>query len=220
MAYTAGNLHLRAGAPGDLSYTYDATADTLATVLTAGYFNNTDDDLALAVDDLLWIQAGDGNCWGRVSALDSGSVTLQFAGGNLPAQTLGTNTNTATAGDSAAKAKGMPVGAYEDGSATAGGDSTASRYVLDAAYPGAEVFVRRTDAGTALHTFDAGASDATAITFDNLGNRRFIIQQENEFFHVVGVSTTRWRILNAQPIATIAASVTFGGGASRFPGGT
>jgi hypothetical protein len=220
MAYTAGNLHLRAGAPGDLTYTYDAGSDTLATVLVAGYFNNTDDNLVLTVDDLLFVQAGDGNCWARVSGVSSGSVTLQFAGGNLPVQTLGTNTNTATAGDSADRAQDLVAGYFTDGTATldAAANSTASRYVLAAPYPGAEVFVRRDNSATVIHQFDAGASDATTITFDAKGNRAFMIQNENEYFHVVGVSTTRWRIMNAQWSASIEASAVVAAGASRFPG--
>ena len=71
MAYTAGNLHLRAGAPGDLTYTYDAASDTMATVITSGYFNNTDDDLNLVADDLIFCQCTDGNMWLRVSAVSS-----------------------------------------------------------------------------------------------------------------------------------------------------
>jgi hypothetical protein len=212
MAYTAGNLHLRAGAPGDLTYTYDAGSDAMATVATAGYFNNTDDDLNLTVDDLIWCQCTDGNMWQRVSAISSGSVTTQFAGGNLPIQTPATGT-------AAALGAAMSVGQYEIGSAIA----TASRLVLPTPYPGAEVLVRKTDSGTMTFFLDAGGSatgGATGVTYDSVGNRRFVLQQEGEMFHVVGSSTSRWRIKQAQTHASIAGSVTLGGGASRFPGGT
>lgn len=183
MAYTAGNLHLRAGAPGDLTYTYDAGAtDTLATVLTAGYFNNTDDDLNMTVDDLIFIQASDGNCWARVSAISSGSVTLQFAGGNLPVQTFATGT--------AAALNTLSVGFYEVGTSIA----TASRNVLPTPYPGAEVIVRKDDSGSQVFEFDAGGSGATGITYDSVGNRRINLQNEGEGFHVVATSATRWRI--------------------------
>jgi hypothetical protein len=207
MAYTAGNLHLRAGAPGDLSYTYDAGSDTLATVLTAGYFNNTDDDLVLTVDDLIFVQATDGNCWARVSAVSSGSVTLQFAGGNLPIQTAATGT--------AAERASLLIGFYEIGSATAAGDCTASRYVLPTPYPGAEVQVRRTDSGTLGRSFDAGgsATGETGITFDGVGNRRITLTREGEGFHVVGSSTTRWRIVGLDFQATDTSSLTAGASA-------
>lgn len=211
MAIDTSKLHLRAGAPGDLTYTYDAGSDTLATVLTAGYFNNSDDDLNLVVDDLMFIQAADGNCWARVSALSSGSVTLQFAGGNLPIQTPGTGTAVANAT--------LVVGFYELGSATAAGDCTASRYVLPTPYPGAEVQVRRTDSGTLARHFDAGGSGATGITFDNVGNRRIELKREGEGFHVVGTSTTRWRIRQLDFNAT-GASASAGVGASAVLRGT
>jgi len=209
MAYTAGNLHLRAGAPGDLTYTYDAGSDTLATVMTAGYFNNSDDDLNLTVDDLVFIQATDGNCWARVSALSSGSVTLQFAGGNLPIQTAATGTAAARAS--------LLVGFYEIGSATAAGDCTASRYVLPVPYPGAEVQVRRTDSGTLGRSFDAGGSDTaageTSYVFDGVGNRRITLTREGDGFHVVGSSTSRWRIVALDFQATDTSSITAGASA-------
>ena len=230
MAYTAGNLHLRAGAPGDLTYTYDAASDTLATALTAGYFNNTDDSLVLTVDDLLFVQASDGNCWARVSAIASGSVTLQFAGGNLPLGALATNTNTIATGASADEAQHVLAGYYSDGSGTEGDsdavmNSTASHYRLAAPYPGAEVFVRRDNSATVIHQFDAGGSagvggpaGGTGVTFDRQGNRTFMVQQEGEFFHVVGVSATRWRVVNAKWRASVSDSDDVAAGASRFPG--
>ena len=183
MAFVNAKLHLRAGAPGDLTYTYDATADTMATVATAGYFNNTDDDLNLTVDDLIWCQCGDGNMWQRVSAISSGSVTTQFAGGNLPIQTPGTGTAVAIGVI-------MSVGYYEVGTSI----STATRLGLPTPYPGAEVKVVKVDSGTEVMHFDAaGSVGATAVTYDG-SNRRIRLGVEGESFHVVGTSTTRWRI--------------------------
>lgn len=185
MAFVNANLHLRAGAPGDLTYTYDATADSMATVATAGYFNNTDDDLALVVDDLIWCQCGDGNMWQRVSAISSGSVTTQFAGGNLPLQTPSTGT-AVTLGAA------MSMGYYEVGTSI----STATRLALPAPYAGAEMKVVKVDSGSEVMHFDAAASDgATAITYDG-SNRRIRLAVEGESFHLVGTSTTRWRIQN------------------------
>lgn len=50
MAYTAGNLVLMSTGNGFNHYRYDTT-DTAVTVDAAGYFNNSDDDLNLAVGD-------------------------------------------------------------------------------------------------------------------------------------------------------------------------
>lgn len=185
MAYTAGTLHLRAGAPGDLTYTHDAGSDAMATVLTAGYFNNSDDDLNLTVDDLIWSQCTDGNFWHRVSAISSGSVTTQFAGGNLPLQTPATGTD-------ATLSAAVAVGHYEVGTSIA----TASRYVLPTPYAGAEILVRKDDSGSQIFEFDAGGSGATGITYDSVGNRRISLRNEGEGFHVIGVSATRWRVYN------------------------
>ena len=54
MAYTAGNLVLMSNGNGFNHYRYDTT-DTVATVDGAGYFNNSDDDLNLAVGDLITV---------------------------------------------------------------------------------------------------------------------------------------------------------------------
>lgn len=53
MAYTAGNLRLIGGeAPGRAVYRYDTT-DAASAVDASGYFNNSDDDLNLAVGDII-----------------------------------------------------------------------------------------------------------------------------------------------------------------------
>lgn len=217
MAYTAGNLHLRAGAPGDLSYTYDAGSDAMATVVAAGYFNNSDDSLALVVDDRIWCQCTDGNMLLRVSALSSGSVTTQWAGGALlPLQTHAT-------GASGADMQALTIGMYEVGTTIA----TASRSILPAPYAGAEVLVQKVDSGTQLFEFDAGASGTgtapvalglagTAVTFDVSGNRRITMHFEGEMFHVVGSSSSRWRVVNQNILSTVVASVPGG----RFFGAT
>ena len=77
MAYTAGNLHLIGGSSvGNELYHYDYTTDTLDTIMTAGYFNNSDDNLNLAAGDLILINALDGNLLAEVASVSSGSVTL------------------------------------------------------------------------------------------------------------------------------------------------
>jgi hypothetical protein len=210
MAYTSGNLHLMAGAPGDLSYTYDAASDAMATVAASGYFNNTDDNLNLTADDRIWCQCADGNMWLRVSAVSSGTVTTQFAGGNLPIQTFSTGT--------AAALNTLSVGFYEVGTSIA----TASRNVLPNPYPGAELRVVKVDSGSQLFEFHAGgsATGATGWTFDSVGNRVITLQTEGDMFHVVadgasGTATSRYRIyganINASAVAPAGGSVFLGG---------
>ena len=206
MAYTAGNLHLLAGAPGDLSYTYDAAADTQATVLADGYFNNTDDDLNLTVDDLIWCQCTDGNMWLRVSAISSGTVTCQFAGGNVPIQASASGVTTEVA---------LTVGHYVLGSA----HGTSTEYVLPAPYPGAEVIVIR-GSGSGGHSIDIRAGTNTAVgygatTIAVSGRRTIRLARSGEGFHVRASGTTRWDMISYQYMAT-GASASAGGGASNF----
>ena len=206
MAYTAGNLHLLAGAPGDLSYTYDAAADTQATVTVAGYFNNTDDDLNLTVDDLIWCQCADGNMWLRVSAISSGSVTMQFAGGSVPIQASASGVTTRVA---------LVVGHYVLGSA----HGTSTRYVLPAPYAGAEVIVQR-GSGSGGHSIDIDAGTNTAVGFGATtiavaGRRTIRLARSLEGFHVRASGTTRWDMVSIQYSAT-GASASAGGGASNF----
>ncbi len=53
MAYTAGRLFGRGNAPpGRMDYRYDST-DPVDDVEDAGYFNNLDDNLNLAIGDLI-----------------------------------------------------------------------------------------------------------------------------------------------------------------------
>lgn len=188
MAYTAGNLHLRAGAPGSMYYHYDATtagaSDTLAEIIVAGYFDNGDDDLNLVVGDTIWCRCTDGNMNVVVASISSDAVTCQFAGGDLP-------TNIGGSGTGACDAR-LLVGQYELGSATGVGTST--HWMLPTPYPGAEVKVRLDCSMTTSRFFDCGG--ATTVTLDRRGNRRISLSHEADSFHVVGVSTTRWRILD------------------------
>lgn len=182
MAYTAGALHLRAGAPGELVYTYDAGSDTMATVAAAGYFDNIDDSLNLVAEDIIYCQCTDGNMYLKVASISSGDVTTQFAGGDLPV-------NTAATGTAAELSAAVVAGYYEIGTSI----STATRYVLPTPYAGAALKFFKVDSGTQTFEFDAGGSGATAITYDG-SNRRIIMRAEGESFHVVGSSATRYRI--------------------------
>src|SRR3990167_1943991 len=191
MAFTVANLHLQPGAVGDMHYIYDAGSDSMLTVAAAGYFNNTDDSVNLQAEDLIWCQCTDGNMFLRVSAVSSGSVTTQHAGGNLPINTAATGTEAALSGS-------IFVGFMEVGTSIA----TATRYVLPTPYAGAEFMAFKVDSGTQSIEFDAGGSGATGVTYDSVGNRRITLRFEGENFHVVGSSATRWRIYGLKWTAT------------------
>ena len=202
MAYTAGNLHLRPGAPGDLIYNYDAGSDTMATCLVVGYFNNSDDDLNLTADDSIFVRATDGNCWLRVASISSGSVTCEFMGGDIPIQTQPSS-------GTAIGVQAMAVGYYDIGTSI----STGTRMVLPRPYPGAVVHVTKADTGTRSFLFHAGGSvgasagtipvGSTGVTYDAEGNRVITLRVEGESFHVVASSTSRWRIQNMHYVSSL-----------------
>ena len=184
MAYTAGALHLRAGAPGELAYTYDAGSDLMATVAANSYFHNATNNLNLVVEDAIYCHCTDGTMWLRVSAVsDAGVVTTQWSGGALPTLTEGTGTD-------AALGSGFSIAGFMEAGTSI---SSATRFVLPTAYAGAMVKVLKVDSGTQVIEFDAGGSGATSVTFDG-SNRRISLRAEGEGFHVRATSSTRWRI--------------------------
>lgn len=67
MAYTAGNLTLLGSHNGFGMYRYDTTEANTA-VDADGYFNNSDDDLNLAVGDMIWVYT-----WG--TAVRTGTIS-------------------------------------------------------------------------------------------------------------------------------------------------
>lgn len=188
MAYSSGNLSLLTGAPGDLVYKYDSGSDTMATVITAGYFNNADDNLNLVVDDRIMVDATDGNMWVKVSAVSSGSVTVQFAGGDLPINSVAGATSGA-----------LSMGYTEIASATG------SAFTLPTPYAGAHVIMNYTGSATNSRSF---ITDATAVTLNNTGNRTITTNYEGENFHLVGGSTTRWHIYSMSNPASTGTALT------------
>lgn len=75
MAYTAGNIHsMGYGNAGFNHYHYEAGADTIATVNTSGYFNNTDDNLNMQVNDLMTVSCSDGSAQLIVTAVSTVGV--------------------------------------------------------------------------------------------------------------------------------------------------
>ena len=89
MAYSASNLYNHGtGYPGNAYYTYKSDTDTRETVMTAGYFNNSDDDLNLTADDTIFVVGDQGGYTLRVDAVSSGSVATELILSRLPLQVL------------------------------------------------------------------------------------------------------------------------------------
>jgi len=75
MAYANGSLVLWAHGNDKKLFRYDSSTDTLATINTAGYFNNSDDNLRMAVGDLIMVVASDATATLKVDSISSGAVT-------------------------------------------------------------------------------------------------------------------------------------------------
>jgi len=83
MAYTAGNLVLMATGNGFNHYRYDTT-DAATTVDGDGYFNNSDDDLNLAVGDIIDVVVwGTAVRTGTISDVSKHVVTVVDADGTV-----------------------------------------------------------------------------------------------------------------------------------------
>ncbi len=75
MAYENGSLVLWAHGNDKKLFRYDSSTDTLETINTAGYFNNTDDSIRLTAGDLIMVVASDATATLKVASVTSGSVT-------------------------------------------------------------------------------------------------------------------------------------------------
>lgn len=85
MAYANGSLVLWAHGNDKKLFRYDSATDTLATINTAGYFNNTDDNLRMAVGDLIMVVASDTTATLKVESISSGAVTTSDLAGIIAA---------------------------------------------------------------------------------------------------------------------------------------
>ncbi len=175
MAYAANTLVLNASAaPGNAVYYHDAGSDTMATVIASGYFNNSDDDLNLTVDDLIFSQCTDGDIWHKVSALSSGSVTTQMVSGEGPYN-----------GVKGTASISLSVGITELGT------GTATAFALPTPYPGAKVTVMQM--GTLARTVEVSTS---GVTLNGQGNTTVLFTaDEGETTTFLGVSLTRWALI-------------------------
>ncbi len=179
MAFNNATLSLIGHGRDNKLFIHDASSDTMATVATAGYFNNKDDDIRLAVDDLVMSLCGDGDFLQRVSAVDSstGSVTTQPTSMNGPWRGV----------------IGSASGSITVPGISELGTGTASAHVLSAApYPGARVTIVQCGSAT---TGISVATNATTVTINGQGDRTITFDGEGQNVTLLGVSTTRWAII-------------------------
>jgi len=89
MAYTKAELSGPVQFGDDKKkFFYDASdvPDSLATVLTAGYFNNSDDEIRMEVDDMITVKTTQGQYELQVTASTGGAVSTELVGGDYPVE--------------------------------------------------------------------------------------------------------------------------------------
>lgn len=177
MAYTDGNLVLWAHGNGKKLFRYDSSTDAMATVNTAGYFNNTDDDIIMAVGDLIYVKASDSTAVLEVASLSSGAVTTSLIGGVGAEETVAGSTATV-----AIAATGL----------TNLTSTAAQTVALGGPVAGAKKSIIKTGGSTAIITVNSGSTD---ITFDGT-NQNLTFDAANESVILEGISATRWGIMS------------------------
>lgn len=89
MAYTAAELSGPVQLGDDKKiFFYDAedASDSLATVLASGYFNNSDDNIRMAVNDLIQVKTSAGQYMLQVTSSTGGAVGTTYVGGDTPVE--------------------------------------------------------------------------------------------------------------------------------------
>jgi len=90
-------------------YYYDAedASDTFASVAASGYFNNTDDNLRLAVGDVINVKSTTGYGVLEVSAISSGTVTCEVVNADSVVESVSTSQGITGFGTSVIGAAGI-----------------------------------------------------------------------------------------------------------------
>lgn len=170
MAYTAGNLTLLR----ENVFQYVAGDDGIATVNTAGYFNNTDDQLPLAAGDTIVCICSDGNVMLQVDSVSSGSVTTKVFDALMAVETGATTANFPAFG------------------VTQFGATSAKSYTIDTPIKGAmKVLFCTAGATGALQTVNTGS---TGITWNGTADDA-VFNGAGDALWVVGASATRWLVV-------------------------
>lgn len=185
MAFSATGLVLLSHGNDKKMFRYDSTADTLATINTAGYFNNTDDNIRMVAGDLIYVKASNTTAVLVVSSVSSGSVTTAVAESVVYHEDIAGSTATLTA-----SATGIT-------NLTSTGVQTVA---LTIPFAGAYKSIIKTGASTAIITVTSGS---TAVTFNGT-NTNLTFDAAGEAVVLTGLSATRWAILSNE--GTVGAS--------------
>lgn len=177
MAFTTANLtNVYSGPQGSGVYHYDAGDDSMATVAAAGYFNNTDDNQVLAADDTILAVCSDGDMFLRVVSLSSGSVTTAPMSFEGPWN-----------GTFGSASGPVSLGINED-------SGTASTFTLAAPVVGRKLTIYKSTTSSG-HVF---TTDSTGTTLNAGGDRTITLDAVDTSIELLGVSTTRWVVLNKE----------------------
>jgi len=152
-------------------YDADANSDSLATVNTAGYFNNTDDSQRFVADDLITVKGTDGVTTLEVVSVSSGSVTTR----DLNARALHTATTASVMKVGANLLAGTTAGTYVASSSPTKGD-----------------FLRCINTGVAANAIGTtgslmfGSTGATTLTLGAIGSGVDLLAASTTQYLIVG----------------------------------
>lgn len=187
MTFSNSDLVLLADGNDKKLFYHDAnnSSDTLATVKAAGYYNNTDDEIRMAVGDIIFAYASDGYAFLRVSAVSSGSVTTKAVD------------NLEDVANVAAGANLDSVGISLIGNDT---DSSTS-FTLDDPIVGETKTIIQVDTTT---TGVEIVTNSTSVSFNVAGNRTLTFNGADDAVVLKGLSSTRWGVVSN--VGSVAAS--------------
>lgn len=196
MAFDITNLRKVYQSPGFDGYVYTSSDDSWATIVTAGYFNNTDDDLNLAAGDRLEIKASDTEGVVKVSAVSSGSVTVETVSTPAVIEAL-TGTSSATTS--------IPVKGFVTVSPVAAADA----FQLEGApVPGEKLDIVNISATTSAIALVLGATTSTVVfEYGVMSGGNALQIKYGGGVSLLGVSATEMRIMGI-PMLQSASSLT------------
>ncbi len=203
MAYAASGLALIAFGNDKKVWRYDTATDAMATVETAGYFNNTTNSTRMSADDTIEIHASNGVKTRTVASVSAtGAVTLGAS--MMDSSAIVTIVATTGAGFPSTVTELPGSGLLILNSTSTGNGS----WGVAAPYAGADLKIFNLNSSTLQVLLHLSTAAGTTPTWDGT-NDDAVFTLTGQALHVVGLSATRFGIMSNSTEAGAASVVTF-----------